>query len=123
MTTKKGAGRLYKRGTIWWLRYGYRGRDIRESSGSSREAEARRLLAHRLGEIGRGTFLGPDEARVTMDNLFDALVVDYEVNGHRSLGMVRAQLAQLRAVFGADRARDLTAARIERFTRAASRPE
>jgi integrase len=117
MTTKKGAGRLYRRGKVWWLRFGYRGRDIRESSGSAREADARRLLAHRLGEIGRGAFLGPDEARVTMDDLFDALVVDYEVNRRRSLGMVRAQLAELRPVFGAERARDLTAARIERFSR------
>ena len=44
-----------------------------------------KLLKKRLQEIGRGRFVGPSEERVLLTDLLDALTVDYELNGRRSL--------------------------------------
>ena len=43
----KGFGYLYRRGTIWWIRYSVRGRDFRESSHSEQEGIAQKLLKSR----------------------------------------------------------------------------
>src|SRR6202051_620766 len=64
----KGFGYLYRRGTIWWIRYSVRGRDFRESSHSEQEGIAQKLLKSRWQELGRGRFIGPSQERVTMDD-------------------------------------------------------
>ena len=43
----KGFGYLYRRGTIWWIRYSVRGRDFRESRHSEQEGVAQKLLKSR----------------------------------------------------------------------------
>ena len=51
--SKRGTGGIYLRGTIWWIRYGHRGQEYRESSESESETVARRLLNARIKETGR----------------------------------------------------------------------
>ena len=79
--TTGGMGRTYKRGSTWWIGYYHRGKEHRESSGSDSEAQAKRLLKKRLGEINAGRFIGPSEERLTFDELVQDLVNDYQLNG------------------------------------------
>src|SRR5262249_15111201 len=114
----KGFGYVYRRGRLWWVRYFHRGRDFRESTHSEREVDALRLLKHRWQQIGRGRFVGPSEDRVTMSQLLDAIQIDYQNNGRRSLKtLLDSRLKPLKAAFGLDRAVDLTEERIERYKR------
>src|SRR4030095_14065047 len=46
----RGMGRVYARNRVYWIAFYHRGRQIRESSGSEKEAVARKLLKRRLGE-------------------------------------------------------------------------
>src|SRR5687767_993610 len=50
-----------------------------------------------------------------MSELFNALEADYRSNGRRSVDTLAFRLIPLREAFGADRALDVTAARIVRY--------
>src|SRR5438552_16073236 len=51
-----------------------------------------------------------------MAQLFDALVADYATNGRRSGATLAFRLAPLREAFGQDKAHDVKAASIKRYT-------
>jgi integrase len=111
----RGMGRIFKRGTVYWVQYSHRGRVFRESSHSDREAIARKLLKKRLGEIGLQKFIGPAEERVTFEDLAAALLTDYQVNAKRSINAARLSLRHLRSYFETDRAVDVTTDRIRAY--------
>lgn len=106
-------GRIFKRGSVYWIAYYHRGKEHRESSHSESEKEARRLLKKRIGEIGTGRFTGLGEERVTFEDLANALLTDYEVNKRRSLRSARLSISHLRGFFGLERAIDITTDRIK----------
>jgi len=110
-------GRIFKRGSVYWIAYCYRGKEHRESSRSDSEAQARKLLKRRLGEAGTGRLVGPSEERLTFDDLSKMLLTDYEINGKRSVESVRLSLRHLREFFGLDRALDITADRVAKYVR------
>lgn len=109
----KGMGRVFQRGSVWWVAYSYRGKEFRESSNSERVSEARKLLKKRLGEIGRGRLMGPIEEKVTFEELAEYITCDYEINGKRSLAGVNLSISHLREFFGLDRAVDITTDRVK----------
>lgn len=111
----KGFGRIYRRGGVCWIEYWHRGQQYRESSGSYRESDARRLLKRRLQETGRGHFVGPSEERVLVTDLLDAVETDYGVNGRRSIQSLPCRLNPLKSAFAGARALDVTEDRIERY--------
>ena len=88
-------GRIFKRGDIWWIAYSYRGKEHRESSHSVSEKLAIKLLKKRLGESGRGRLIGPSEERVTFDDMAEDLLIDYRINGYRSIETVQFLLKHL----------------------------
>lgn len=108
----RGLGRVFKRGSAWWIAYYHRGREHRESSESESEAQARKLLKKRLGEIGRGRLIGPVEEKVTFEEMAQDFIRDYETNGKRSLRSAKLSVSHLQAVFGLDRALDIATDRI-----------
>ena len=113
---KRGLGRLYKRGAVWWIQYGYRGQDRRESARSTARADAVKLLRRRLEEMGAGRLIGPDAEKVTLRDLATLVLTDYQVNARRSLRRVRSAWAHLHADLGADtRVLDVTADRLSRY--------
>lgn len=114
----RGLGRMFKRGDIYWIAYSFRGREHRESCKSDREADARRLLRKRLGEIGRGKLVGPIEERVTFEDLATDYLQDHALKGPRASRWAKARVAHLRHHFGLDRALDITTPRIRAFTQA-----
>ena len=111
-----GVGTIYRRGRVWWIKYSVHGKRLRESSKSTRESDAIRLLRTRIEECGKGRRRDPvAESRVRMSELFAALVADYQENGRRSAATLAFRLAPLREAFGQDRALDVTTARIVRY--------
>ena len=82
---KPGDDSIYLRGRIWWITYSNNGEKVCESSGSDKEADARKLLKRRMGEIVTGNFIGPDARKCTVAELADDVVIDYRVNEQDSL--------------------------------------
>src|SRR6059036_3978392 len=110
----RGVGRVLKRSSVWWIALYHRGREIRESSHSKSEAQARKLLKKRLGEINGGRFT-PDEDKLTFEDMVKDLVNDYQVNSRRSLKTVLYYIPHLRGFFGLDRAIDITTDRVRAY--------
>lgn len=69
------------------------GRVLRESSGTTDEAEARRLLKKRSAQVTTGTHPGLQIERVKVDELAEAFFRYYKINGHTSLDDVENPLA------------------------------
>lgn len=115
----RGDGSIYQRPDTgrWWITYVARGKRQREPGGRT-EAEARKKLRARLRTVLTGEYRGPDEERVTVDQLLDALLAHLEVRGARSLVQVKSHLKPIRAAFGQLRAVEVTTARIEEFAQA-----
>lgn len=109
--------RTRKQTKVWWIGYSVRGREHRESSGSTKRAVAVQLLKKRLGELGRGQFIGPTAERTTLDEVLQMLLVDYELNQRRSLPGAKLIVVHLKVTLGPEtRAIDLTLDRIARYT-------
>ena len=81
----RGLGRIFKRSTVYWIAYYYRGQEYRESSESESESQARKLLKKRLGEIGSGKLIGPVEERVT----FEEMTEDFQEELLHSVDIIR----------------------------------
>ncbi len=62
---------------IWWIQFFAHGRQVRESSRSDRRPVAERLLRQRLGEAAAGIASPPRAARISYEEIRDALFVDY----------------------------------------------
>ena len=115
---QQGLGRIFKRYRVFWIAYYHRGKERRESSHSRSRTDALRLLKRRLGEIGQGKLVGPQEERLTIDEILADLLTDYQVNGRASLPTLRAHLKALRVTFGGDKALSVRTSRIKAAQRA-----
>jgi hypothetical protein len=95
MAAKRGMGCVYKRGTIYWIKYSVNGEPHLESSRSSKEADAKRLLKRRLGESAEGRFIGPNADKIFLRELCEDLLNDYVVNKKRSLDKAKRSVRHL----------------------------
>lgn len=111
----RGMGRVFKRGTVYWVSYYHRGKEFRESSESDNESIAKKLLKKRIGEVAQGRLRGANQERATFDDLAQALLADYQINGRRSARSARLSISHLRKFFGFDRAIDITTDRIKAY--------
>jgi len=121
-----GAGRIFKRKKkkpdstvvelpVWWISYYYRGREFRESSHSESEVVARRLLRKRLGEVGRGKLVGPIEEKVTFEQMADDLLMDYKINGKKSVAAAKLSRSHLEKCFVLSRALDISTDKVRAY--------
>jgi integrase len=131
----RGEGRVFKRGVRWWISY-YAPRDGksvntrepavvvdglgRPSRAAKTEAEARRALKKRRDEvgahrIGARQFRGPEQERLLLTDLLDALERDYESKKLASLGALRSRLKQVRAFFDGYSALAVNASEVRAF--------
>src|SRR2546425_10555915 len=92
---RRGLGEIRLRGRIFWIGYSFHGKVYRESSRSTERRDAVRLLRKRLGEIGRGRLVGPDEERVSFADLKELVITSYRVHGRRSIRRAEIALARL----------------------------
>ncbi len=80
----RGMGRVFRRGSVWWIQYSFRGGQHRESSQSTVRAKAVSLLRRRLAEMGHGRLVGPQAERLTFADLERMVIEDYEINARKS---------------------------------------
>lgn len=103
---------------MYWIAYYHRGVEHRETTkttGTKGETAAKKLLKKRLGEIGRGQLIGPQEEKVTFENLVTDLETDYAMNNRRSAKTLGYQLRHVREGFALMRAIDITTDRIRAY--------
>jgi integrase len=97
-----GSGNIYQRGEVWWIRYSVDGVQHRESSKSTKKADAAALLKVRLAQAGRGESAGNPDISL----LLDLVIADYEQSGRKSTKTTRVRVDALRSRWGNVRARD-----------------
>jgi integrase len=126
MKGKKGNGSVFQRGAVWWVKYYRNGKPYRESSKSTKEAVARRLLRKRQGEIAIGQFIGPDAERVAIRELAEDYLNDYRVNARKSLDKAERMVkrhdddgkemaSELMAYFGDCRAHNVATDNVKKY--------
>ena len=97
-------GWLYKRGTIWWVKYYINGRPVRESTRAEKDSEAKRFLQEREGRVATGQPILPRVDRVRVEELLDDLKAHYQTTGRRNLKEAENRLVPLRSFFRGRRA-------------------
>ena len=112
---RRGMGRIYLRGKIWWVQTSFRGVKQRESSHSTRPADAVRLLKRRLGEIEKGIFGAHRAEQTTLEDLVALIKADYEQKQNRTWDRVEHSLKHLRPEFGRLPAVAITYDRVSRY--------
>jgi integrase len=113
----KAAGTL-RESAVWWLKFRAGGRIVRQSSGTEKEKEAKRLLALREGAAAEGKVILPRGDKITVRELADDLKAEYAANGRRSADRLEFSLAHLLPVLGDRRAAQLTSAEITKYAHA-----
>ncbi len=96
----------------WSIKYSWLGQRKKESTGSTKRADAVKLLNRRKAEMARGQLIGPDLEKIAYEDLRVMLLNDYTVNSRRSLDRVQDAVAHLDGFFAMRRALDITADRV-----------
>ncbi len=91
MKRPRGTGSIFqqKGSSVYWIKYYRNGQPFRESSGSEKIKDAEKLLGKRIAEVAVHTWVSPADRRVTVDELYAALLDDYRNNGLASLDGAR----------------------------------
>ena len=98
----RGTGSIFQRAGVWWVKFHHNGRAYRESSHSTREKDAQRLLARRLGQIACGQFTGLQPEKVTISQICQLVVDDHKHRRLRSTSMVEGRIKDHIAPFFGD---------------------
>ena len=110
----RGDGRVYQRGNRWWVEYWHRGHQYREAAGTTEKAAGKRLK-ERMKQIAGDRFIGPQEERVEVSELLDALERHLQTKGARAMASLRSHLKPVRDSLGSKLAVDLRTADVERY--------
>lgn len=108
-------GAVYLRRKTWYLDYWLHGKQYRESAHTQDQHKALKLLAQRHSEIARDEFIKPQTTKVTMNQLFDLVVADYQRKGNRSDYTLAHRLKPLRDLLGDHKAVALTERTLEKY--------
>lgn len=102
-------GQIRQRGAVYWVRYYRDGKRYEESTHSTKEGAAKRLLRLREGAIEQGVPVTPKIGRLTFDDAAKDLLTDYKVNAKQSLAHVTRRVDQhLKPTFGGRRMAGIT---------------
>jgi len=111
---RRGTGRIFRRKdtAFLWCAYYLRGKEFRESTNETDEKKAWKFLERRLNEIGADkigakTFIGPQQERVTVNDLLDSLERDFKLRSKWN-GKVRSNMKPIREHFGDRHAIEVT---------------
>jgi integrase len=114
----RGDGSVFLRGRIWWIAYWFRGHPYQESSGSTDERDAKKLLRKRIKQVGKPNFVDPaKEEKWTLSDMKERLIIDYGRKNNRSLKTVEYCFKHLEAedAFKFHRVVDITAVEIQKY--------
>src|SRR5262249_4518742 len=128
MKKMRGFGRVYlptyrdkktgevKTSSVYWIQWSVGGKTYRDSAETTRHRAAVEKLKTKLAEIGRGRMVGTEQKRLTLGNIAQEHLRDYEVRGLRSLDTAHGRVAHLQDFFGEDtRALTITTDRIRNY--------
>jgi hypothetical protein len=116
----RGMGSIFARGGTpddkgrlktgaWWIRYYRNGKGFSESSGNQIKAKAEAMLKKRIGELANEEFISPSDRRVTVAQVYQLLLDNYEMNGKATLQWAKWRWeGRLKAAFGDLRASQLS---------------
>lgn len=100
---------------VYWIKYYRNGKPYRESTKSTKEADAKRLLKRREGEISKGKLPGIYFDRVRFDELAEDFLRDYKVNNKKTLIRAEQFVSNLKEVFEGMKVVDITTPLIEKY--------
>jgi integrase len=103
-------GMLYKRGTVYWIKYYVNGRPVRESTKTDKAKRAERMLKVREGRAATGQPILPRVDRIRVEELLNDLRAHYETTGRRTLREVDTRLIPLKSFFTGYRASAISGA-------------
>ncbi len=106
----RGTGCIYKRAgsAVWWIKYSRNGKIFCESTHTTSESKAGKILTRRMGEIASGTFLPPAIERIRIEELMDDLLREYRINNRKSIDDAETRWElHLKPAFAHIRASDL----------------
>ena len=72
---------------------------MRESTGTTKETVARRILRLREGDVEKGIPIVPQMGKILFDDAADDLLNDYRINGKASLESVERRVDALKPTF------------------------
>lgn len=107
-------GSIYKRGYVYWIKYYRNGKPYRESTKSKKEADAKRLLKKREGEISAGKLPGIYFDKVRFDELAEDFLSDYKIN-KKNLKRAKQSVEHLKKSFEGMRVVDITTTSIRGY--------
>src|SRR5262245_11315528 len=81
-----------------WIKYIQNGRPIRESTGTTKETVARRMLRAREGDVEHGIPINPKMGRITFEEATKDLLNDYKINGKKTHDEVKRRIEKHLAV-------------------------
>jgi integrase len=108
-------GSIYKRGDTFWIKYYRNGKPYRESNKSKKEADAKRLLKKREGEIAGGKLPGIYFDKVFFDELAEDFIKEYRINNKKSVYRAENSVEHLKTVLEGVRVPDITTPRIQAY--------
>jgi len=108
-------GSIYKRGNIFWIKYYRNGKPYRESPKSKKEADAKRLLKKREGEIAQGKLPGIYFDRIRFEELANDFLSDYRINQRKSVNRAENSVAHLKVFFEGMRVTNITSPVIQKY--------
>jgi site-specific recombinase XerD len=103
MKGERDMGSLYRRGSIWWVKYYANGRPIRESTGTQKETEAKRFMKEREGRIATGQPILRRADRIGYEEIAYDLRQHYHATQSRNLEEAEYRLKHLDAFFAGRR--------------------
>lgn len=108
-------GMVYKRNLVYWIKYYWNGKPMRESSHSTKESDAKHLLKRREGAIAEGKFPGLRVEKILFDDLAKDFLNDYRLNNKKSTWRAEISVNHLKAYFSGARVPSITTGAIEKY--------
>lgn len=108
-------GCIYKRGGKYWLKYYKNGKPFYESTDSEKEADAKKLLKKREGEIIEGKLPGIVYDRVKFDDLMKDFLSDYQINAKKSYERAKRSANHLKEMFEGMKVTHITTPKISEY--------
>jgi integrase len=121
MARARGTGSKRKRGNVWWTFVYHNGKLVPESTGTSDEKEAEKILNQRWKAANTTQFVAPTSKKLLVDDLIDLARKNAERKGNKSAwryGTIEkpdASVKHLLETFGGRPARTITTSDIEKY--------
>jgi integrase len=108
-------GMIYKRGSVWWIKYYRNGKPFRESTKSTKKRVAKNLLKRREGEIAQGKIPGVLFEKVSFEDLAKGYIRDYRINQKKSRSRAIVSIKHLKKHFGGLRVPEISSPMINAY--------